>query len=134
MGGHTRSSYLRLRKNPGLEIIWTGTGLKKGWCILGLLMHSHAGLIKIIEPTMLSETFEQLGDGVMIGIYVFTRKFEEQFVASAKQDYPSLVGTFGLEMEEDFVCYTVDTRGIGSTGNLYEEIQLGVKTPSPFTP
>lgn len=68
-GNHRRSTYLELKQNRSLNVIWFAPFLPRWLYLLGRIIPSYGGLVEIKNPSALRPVFEILSRLAMVEFY-----------------------------------------------------------------
>jgi len=125
MGAQPKSTYAELRKESGIEVIWSKSILSGPSKLLSILVASHAGLIKISESEKLPSVVKKLCHLSMAGIYIFDQSMEQDFVDRVIRN--PLPKEFDFEIKEDsgYFFYMVDADNAESSTGIYEIVSYG---------
>lgn len=125
MGAQPKSTYEELKKKSGIEVIWSQSILSSPFKVLSLLIASHAGLIKILDPNRLPNVTKKLCHLSMAGIYIFNKSMEEDFVARVLENPLPERYDFGIKEDEHYFLYIVDADNEESSTGIYEIVSYG---------
>jgi len=131
MGAQPKSTYTELRKESGIEVIWSKSILSGPSKLLSVLVASHAGLIKISAPEKLPSVVKTLCHLSMAGIYVFDQSMEKDFVDRVIRNPLPEEFDFGIKSDEGYFFYMVDADNAESSTGIYEIVSYG-KSASGF--
>lgn len=131
MGAQPKSIYEDLRKEFGVEVVWSDSILSGAFKVLSVFMASYAGLVKISSPEKLPGVFKRLCHLSMAGIYVFDQSREEHFVDCVIKNPLPEDFDFGVKGDRSYFFYMVDGDNAESSTGMYAVISYG-KSASGF--
>ena len=131
MGAQPRSTYVDLKKEAGVKLIWSGSVLSGPSKILSLVVASQAGLVKITDPDKLPLVTKTLCHLSMAGVYIFDQAIEEQFVKKVLENPLPSGYDLGVKADPRYFFYLVDADNVKSSTGIYEIISYG-KEASEF--
>lgn len=132
MGAQPKSTYTELKKESGIEVIWSKSILTGPSKLLSVLVASYAGLIKISAPEKLPSVVKKLCHLSMTGIYVFDQSMEKDFVDRVIRNPLPKKFDFGIKNDDGYFLYMVDADNAESSTGIYEIVSYG-KDSSDFS-
>jgi hypothetical protein len=126
MGAHPKSTYEKLKKTVGVDLIWCGSLLPKYARIFSPFIASYAGLFKVLSTEKIPDIFLALVEQSMAGIYIFPKSFELQFVSAVKSNPMPKDYDFGTKLNKDYFYYIVDADNTESSTGVFEIVSYGV--------
>ncbi|MCW8899653.1 MAG: hypothetical protein OQK95_03170 [Gammaproteobacteria bacterium] len=129
MGAQPKSVYNNLKAVDGVEVIWSGSLLPKVIRFMGGIVASHAGLVKITNPDMITDTFDKLTELSMAGIYLFSPDFESKFVKEVISNPAPFSYDFIIKEDKGYFLYVVDADNPESETGIYEIVSYGKSAP-----
>lgn len=130
MGKHPKSSYTKLKKSSGIELIWCDSIFPTLLKPLSYLIASYEGLVKINDGKRLFDVFKDLSRLSMVGFYHFDRQFESSFVDTIKRNKYCVYADTVVKEDPGYFIYQVDTDNGESSTGIYEIVSYGVKCSS----
>jgi hypothetical protein len=134
MGAQPKTKYDSLRGMAGVSVTFARSVLPKYVRFLSPVVASYEGLIKIEDPSRLSDVFLELMDRSMTGVYCFRRQIEHEFVATVRKETKSRRYDFGAKEDSGYCFYIVDADSDESKTGLVEIVSYGMDTPSDLIP
>lgn len=131
MGAQPESIYSELRRESGLEVVWSDSILSGVSKILSVFMASYAGLVKIASPEKLPGVVKRLSHLSMAGIYIFDQSMERDFVERVLKNPLPEEFDFGIKDDSRYFLYMVDADNSESSTGIYEIVSYG-KNASGF--
>ena len=125
MGGLPKSSYLKLKYNFNVSVVWNESLLPRYLRFLDCIVASHAGLLKVSNPMCITDLFPIMIDQTMAGIYVFPKSYEAEFIELVKKNPLPENIDFGIKKFKDYFFYIVDADNVESSTGVYEIISYG---------
>jgi hypothetical protein len=125
MGGRPKSTFYKLQKTEGVNLIWYGSIFPKYLRILSIFIASYAGLVKVIDSKKLPDLFLDICDSSMAGIYIFNKSMEKKFVDEVIKNPLPVHLDFGIKYDASYFLYVVDADNNESSTGIYEIISYG---------
>jgi len=125
MGAQSKSTYQALDDVDGIHVVWSGSMLPRFARVLGLVIASHAGVLKIEDPRVLPKVMLRLAQRSMAGVYVFSHASELRFVERVTAE-PVVQGiVFDIKSDPDYFFYVVDADNFESETGMVEIVSYG---------
>lgn len=133
MGAKEKRTYTKMECIDGAQVVWVGSVLPKLLSFLGRFVSSYAGLVKIVDRSLIEHVFMTLVDHSMAGVYIFPDQFEPEFLKNVQRTVPPLVFDFGVKSCKDYFMYVVDADNLESSTGAYEIVSYGVEAIPELT-
>lgn len=133
MGKHPKSTYTNLKKTSGVEVVWCGSLLPKYLGPLSLLIASYEGIVKVLSPSRIKDVFETLSKMSMVGLYIFNRSLEDNFVQAIKFKKYSMYADEIAQEDSGYFTYQVDADSLESSTGIFEIASYGIDCPKELT-
>jgi hypothetical protein len=129
MGAHTLSTYFKLHKIPGVEVIWYHSLFPFYFAFLRPIIASYAGLVCIKNKNNLSHVFKTLIDSSMAGIYIVDKSYKKDFIFSVTNEPLPKNYEYGIKKDKQYFLYIVDADNYESKTGIYEFVSYGIEVP-----
>lgn len=125
MGAQPKGTYAALKKERGIDVVWTRSILPDPLKILGFFIASYSGLVKILDHEKLPSITKKLSHLSMAGVYVIDKSMEKEFV-DCVSGYPSPRNfDFGTKSDSRYFFLIVDGDNSESTTGIVEIVSYG---------
>ena len=118
MGSHPKTTYEKLKKVEGVEVVWYKSSLPKPLRLFSFIIASFKGIIRVDNKKHLPDVFSTLVNLAMVGLYIFDKNLESEFmqVVKNKANYNDVDHFIGKQVFRD-----------GSRGVLFPYAATGLK-------
>jgi hypothetical protein len=125
MGGQRHGTIAALASNPGVELSWSRSLIPAYLGPLRLLMASYAGLLRVVDVSLLEATFLRAFDRSMAALYVVRKEYESDLIHRTREPRQSAKYDFGIKRDSRYLIYMVDADSFESSTGAYEVVSLG---------
>lgn len=139
-GWRSKHFYDSLRKDPGVEVLWSGWGGPR-WTFFLSFIPCHAGLIRITEPARLKPLYEELSATSITDLFYVPRGITPlviEKISSRKRDFAEMLAdekeyVFVSAEQDDMMqdgidCYFLYQCRIGSeTAGVIRTVFTGLR-------
>lgn len=125
MGAMHESQVRQLRRQAGVEVVWSRSLIPGVLLPLRLFFASYASLLRVTDVSKLGEVFFQVLEKSMAGVYEFSRTLEQQFVSQARAQNSENCYDFGVKADPAYMIYIVDADSLESPTGIYEIASVG---------
>lgn len=125
MGAQPKCTYTALKKETGIDVVWTRSilpGLSK---VLSVVVASYSGLVKVKDPQKLPGIAEKLSHLSMAGVYIIDRSREKEFVDRVSKYPDSREFDFGVKSDNRYFFLLVDADNSESSTGIVEVVSYG---------
>jgi len=129
MGAQPKGTYMALKKENGIDVVWTRSILSGPLKVLSFVIASHSALVKVLDPRKLPSITRKLSHLSMAGVYIINKSMEKEFV-SCVSDYPSPKDfDFGVKSDSRYFFLIVDADNADSSTGIIEIVSYGKNSP-----
>ena len=125
MGAQPKSIYVELRKELGIEVVWSKSILSGPSKVFSIFMASYAGLVKISVPEKLPNIVKKLCHLSMAGVYIFDQSMEHSFVNRVIENPLPKEFDFKIKDDDGYFFYMVDADNAESSTGIFEIVSYG---------
>jgi hypothetical protein len=125
LGAQPKGTFAELGKKTGIDVVWTRSVLPGLFKVLGFVIASYSGLVKVLDPQELPSVTRKLSHLSMVGVYVVDKSMEKEFIACVSR-YPSPGDfDFGVKSDSRYFFLIVDADNAESSTGIVEIVSYG---------